>query len=293
MANGRILRGIGGFYYILPEHGQDVVECKARGKLRSEKMTPMVGDLVTYEPQENGQAALESILPRKNLLIRPPVSNIDQLLIVLSASVPEPDWLLADKLIIQAKMAGIAPFMVLNKCDEQKADIVSSFLADYGQHFPCLCVSAETGENIDVLKDILKGRVSCFSGQSAVGKSSLINAILPGLELETGSLSKKTDRGKHTTRRAELWPAFGGAVLDTPGFSLFDPELIEQENLDRCYPEFGKLPSECQFAGCMHISEPGCAVKNMVKSGGMTASRYDRYRLLAKEFETRRKHRYD
>ncbi len=293
MAFGRIIKGIGGFYYILPENGDPVIECKARGKFRSEKITPMVGDEVEYLIPASGHAAVEKILPRKNVLVRPPVANIDQLLIVLSASCPAPDWLLVDKLIIQAELAHILPVLVLNKNDSADPDILSAFQKDYGKHFLCTFVSAKTEEGIDVLKDLLSGKISCFCGQSAVGKSTLINKLLPQLDLETGELARKTNRGRHTTRKAELWPCFDGAVLDTPGFSLFDPKLIEQDDLNRCYPEFRGLTSECRFPGCMHITEPGCAVRELVLSGGISKGRYERYKILAKDFEQRRKHRYD
>lgn len=293
MALGLILRGIGGFYYVMPDDGGNVVECRARGRFRSEGRVPMVGDRVEFETQREGYAALTNILPRRNALIRPPVANIDRLFIVLSASAPQPDWLLADRLIVQAKLLDVEPIIVLNKCDTADETILSSFYADYAQHFLTVIVSAHTGFGLDKLRSMLVNKVCCLAGQSAVGKSSLINALIPELALEIGGLAKKTDRGRHTTRRAELWPAFGGAILDTPGFSLFETDCPEQDVLDKCYPEFLDLPAQCRFSGCMHISEPNCAVKEMIQSGGMSAARYERYQLLAKEFETRRKHRYD
>lgn len=293
MAKGLILRGIGGFYYVLPQDGGEIIECRARGRFRSEGLTPMVGDRVEFEQQREGYAALTQILPRKNSLIRPPVANIDRLFIVLAAAAPRPDWLLADRLIVQAKLLDIEPVLVLNKCDKADAAVLHAFDSDYGTHFLSVKVSAHTGEGLDTLHALLREKVCCLAGQSAVGKSSLINALMPELQLETGGLAKKTDRGRHTTRRAELWPAFGGAILDTPGFSLFETDCIEQDALDRCYPEFGELPMQCRFAGCKHISEPDCAVKEMIKNGGMSAARYERYQLLSKEYETRRKHRYD
>lgn len=291
MEQGRIIKGIGGFYYVLCAGG-GVTECRARGRFRREGMTPLVGDRVTILPQREGNAIIDEILPRQNVLVRPQAANIDRLIIVLSASVPQPDWLLADKLVIQATLLGIQPLLLLNKCDMADPAIQEAFSADYAA-FDTLCVSAETGVGIDALRAALSQGVSCFAGQSAVGKSSLLNAVIPGLTLETGDLSRKTDRGKHTTRHAELLPFGAGAVLDTPGFSLYEPEEMEQTALDGCYPEFGSLPTQCRFAGCMHISEPDCAVKEMVESGGMTAPRYARYVQLSKEFEQRRKHRYD
>lgn len=292
MQTGRIIRGIGGLYYILPDNSSNEIECKARGHFRSENLVPMVGDIVDFDIQPSGYAVIENILPRKNALIRPPVANIDLLIIVLSAGKPKPDFLLCDKLIIEAHRNRIEPLLVLNKLDAGQEETVQAFRQDYAACFDCICVSALTGEGLDILGKKLSGHVSCFAGQSAVGKSSLINALLPGLALETGGLSRKTDRGRHTTRKAELWPAFGGAVLDTPGFSLLETSVPEQRELDECYPEFRSVKNRCYYTGCMHISEPDCAVKGMVLEGGMSGARYERYKTLAAEFAYRRQHQY-
>ena len=292
MSTGRIIKGIGGFYYVLPDCGGPAVECKARGHFRKSGISPVVGDLVVYADQKEGHSVIEDILPRKNLLVRPSVANIDQLLIVISATAPAPDWQLVDKLIIQAVPAGIKPVLILNKSDTGGEDTVREFSRDYVPWFQTAVVSAKTGSGKETLAEILKNRVSCFAGQSAAGKSSLINLLLPELSLETGELARKTDRGRHTTRRAELWPAFGGAVLDTPGFSLYETDLLEQTDLNRCYPEFGDSPEKCRFPSCMHVSEPGCAVKELVAEGKMSKARYERYTVLAKEYEARRKHIY-
>lgn len=290
--SGRIIKGVGGFYEILLPDGQQIT-CKARGRFRKEGTTPMVGDMVDIQLRHDGESAIEAIHPRKNALLRPPVANIDQLVIVAAASAPKPDWLLVDKLILQSEALGIHPLLVLNKLDEKSDDIVSAFLADYGGCFQTLCVSSRTGEGMDALKARLTGRISCFAGQSAVGKSSLLNGLLPELALEVGGLAKRTDRGRHTTRHAELWPAFGGAVLDTPGFSLLEQEDLTQALLDSCYPEFGDAPKDCRFAGCRHMAEPDCGVKKLLETGRLSAGRYDRYCMLANEIEQRRKHQYD
>ena len=288
---GRIIKGIGGFYNVLLEGGT-IVTCKARGRFRNEGVTPMVGDQVEVSFHETGFAAMDDILPRKNALLRPPVANIDLLVIVLSASIPKPDFLLADKLLIQAKTLQIEPLLVLNKMDSAKPEITDEFLRDYAA-FHTLLASSATGEGIDALKQALTNRVSCFAGQSAVGKSSLLNALFPELALETGGLAKKTDRGKHTTRQAELWPYLGGAVLDTPGFSLFEMSELEQSALDASYPEFAGFTSECRFAGCRHVAEPDCAVKALLQTGKLSQGRYARYIEIQAEIEDKRKHRYD
>ena len=287
---GLLLKGIGSFYEVLTESG-DVVTSKARGAFRREGLVPTVGDRVLVERKEQGYAQLTEILPRRNLLVRPPVANVDQLLIVVSASAPEPDWLLVDRLIISAKRMGVEPIPVLNKIDAADDSIVDRFHTDY-RAFPTLSVSAETGEGLEALKAQMEGRISCFAGQSAVGKSSLLNALIPGLHLETGDLSRKTDRGRHTTRHAELWPYGNGAVLDTPGFSMFETECLEQDELDACYPEFAHAVP-CRFPGCMHLSEPDCGVKPLLASGELSEGRYERYREIALDYQMRRKHRYD
>lgn len=288
---GRIIKGIGGFYTVLLEGG-DTITCKARGRFRNEGVTPMVGDLVEISLHETGFAAMDDILPRKNALLRPPVSNIDLLVIVLSASIPKPDFLLADKLLIQAQTLHIEPLLILNKMDTAKPEIAEEFSRDYAA-FHTLLASSANGYGIDALKEALTNRVSCFAGQSAVGKSSLLNALFPELSLETGGLAKKTDRGKHTTRQAELWPYLGGAVLDTPGFSLFEMSELDQDAMNASYPEFTGVTSECRFAGCRHIAEPDCAVKALLKNGKLSQGRYARYCEIQTEIDEKRKHRYD
>ena len=288
--HGLLLKGVGSFYEVLTESG-DVVTSKARGVFRREGLVPTVGDRVVIERKEQGYAQLTEILPRKNLLVRPPVANVDQLLIVISASVPEPDWGLLDRLIIASKRMQIEPIPVLNKVDTADDTILRTFQSEY-HSFETLTVSAETGEGLDALKARMDGKVSCFAGQSAVGKSSLLNALIPTLALETGELSRKTERGRHTTRHAELWPYGNGAVLDTPGFSMFETDCLEQDELDACYPEFQNA-FPCRFPGCMHLSEPDCGVKPLLDTGELTPGRYARYREIALEYQTRRKHRYD
>ena len=290
--DGILIKGIGGFYYVLTDDGA-VHACKARGKFRIDGLTPMIGDRVQIESMPTGLASLCAIRERKNELLRPSVANIDRLFIVLSASVPHPDWLLADRLILMAAHGGIEPVLVLNKADIPERAIVSVFDEDYGRYFRTVRVSCRSGEGLDLLRDAIRGNICCFAGQSAVGKSSLINALLPALALETGELSKKTERGRHTTRHAQLWPYENGAVLDTPGFSFLESGCIEQDALNGYYPEFGDAPDRCRFAGCAHRAEPDCAVKALVAQGVMSKARYERYCLLLDEFLIRRKHRYD
>ena len=287
---GLLLKGVGSFYEVLTESGETVTS-KARGAFRREGLTPTVGDRVVIERQAQGYAQLKEILPRKNLLVRPAAANVDQLLIVISASVPAPDWMLVDRLIIAAKRLGVEPIPVLNKIDTASDAVRTQFLNEYAA-FTTLLLSAETHEGLEQLRALVKGKVTCLAGQSAVGKSSLLNALIPELHLQTGTLSEKTERGRHTTRHAELLPYAGGAVLDTPGFSLFETDLLEQEELDACYPEFSEA-FPCRFPGCMHVSEPDCGVKPLLSDGTLSSGRYERYVEIAKEYQIRRKHRYD
>ncbi len=286
---GSIIKGVGGFYYVSTDQG--VITSKARGAFRKEGITPVVGDRVTLTLHASGYAQIDAILPRRNLLIRPAVANVDRLLIVISAHLPEPDWLLCDKLIVQAKLNHIEPVLVLNKADEADPSIREAFERDYGL-FPRVVVSARTGEGLHALQDAIRGKICCFAGQSAVGKSSLMNALLPELDLPVGELTRKTDRGRHTTRHAQLWPCFGGALLDTPGFSLYEPDSFDEQLLLSCYPEFA-LADPCRFPGCMHRSEPGCGVKALLTDGRLSPARYERYVHIANDFTFRRKHQYD
>lgn len=291
MEQGTLLKGIGSFYEVLLDDGLRVT-CKARGLFRKKGLVPTVGDRVLVEHQASGYALLADILPRKNLLVRPSVANIDQIFLVVSASSPAPDWMLLDRLIVQAMQLGVKPIPVLNKLDAVSDRRVSEqFRHDY-HAFDTVLMSAVTQEGLDDLRAMLPLRISCFAGQSAVGKSSILNALFPELHLETGALSEKTERGRHTTRHAELWPYQGGAVLDTPGFSFFETDCLTQQQLNGCYPEFDRA-DRCRYPDCMHISEPDCGVRALLHAGDLTEARYQRYIEIAKEYQQRRKHRYD
>lgn len=303
---GRIIKGIGGFYTVLTEDGSTCV-CKARGLFRKQEKTPLVGDMVEFsfdeeksavsaqdEPHSGGSNGyLMNILPRRNVLIRPAAANIDRLLIVVAASRPEPDLLLADKLLVCCEKLHIDPVIVINKCDEAAVGAAERIAAEYERTgYRIYLVSAASGSGIETLKTELENAVVCLAGQSAVGKSSLLNALLPGLALKVGSLSEKTERGRHTTRHTELIPVGrSGAVLDTPGFSLLDNIEIEPQGIKNCYPEFRSVRGECRFSGCIHVSEPNCAVK----AGGesvISRGRYERYVHLVKEATENKRNRF-
>ena len=261
---GLILKGVGGFYTVLSDNGTEIV-CRARGRFRKDGITPVVGDRVEYVEDGEGRS-VSKILPRRNIFIRPAVANLDKLIIVASLSAPKPDLMLMDKLIIRCEKHNVEPVIVLNKCDQ--------------------------GDGVDAIKAEIAGNICCFAGQSAVGKSSLINAIVPELALETGGLSRKTDRGRHTTRHAQLWHVCGGAVLDTPGFSLLEADEMEPKELCECYREMRGKRIGCRFGECLHRSEPDCAVKPLIGTA-LSPERYERYLIILDELIEKRKHKYD
>ena len=291
---GIILKGVGGFYTVLSD-GMSFI-CKARGLFRKQNQTPIVGDNVSFSLNADGETGyLLSIEARKNELIRPMVANIDKLFIVVSASKPAVDLLLVDKLLLCCEKLRIEPVLIINKCDDADAAATDGIKKEYSlTGYRIYTVSAVTGDGIEALRSELEGSVVCFAGQSAVGKSSLLNALIPGMKLEVGELSRKTERGRHTTRHAELIPiGNGGAVLDTPGFSLLENIECEPEEIKNLYPELRRHVFECRFSGCLHISEPGCAVKEEIVGRDFDSERYNRYVRLVKEAMENRKHKYE
>ncbi len=291
--NGKIIKGVGGFYTVLTDGGKRYT-CKARGLFRKLGLTPIPGDNVVISVDKKGAGFILEILPRVNELIRPAVANVDVLLIVVSAQEPLPDLELVDKLLLFCRDQSIRPILVINKCDCGENDTAASIAYQYsGAQIKVLSVSAETGFGMDGLFDLLTGCTVCLAGQSAVGKSSIINKLL-GLELTTGELSYKTERGRHTTRHAELIQTpSGGLIADTPGFSMLESIRLEPEEIPGLYPEFEKYKGQCRFMGCMHLSEPDCAVKDAVKDGSVNKERYARYVKTANEAIEARRHRYD
>lgn len=289
---GQIIKGIGSFYTVRTEQGDYV--CKARGRFRKEGITPVPGDMVTFDLGSDGKGYLSEILPRKNLLVRPAVANIDKLMIVVSACLPKPDYSLVDKLLIQCEILSITPIIVINKYDIRDKEIFASTVSQYrNTGYKLLTISAHTGEGLEALKQEIANNVCCFAGQSAVGKSSLMNAIAPQLSLEVGELSEKSERGRHTTRHAELWQVCGGSMLDTPGFSLLDLAELEPWDLCKYYPEMKEHLGSCRFPECLHISEPDCSVKPLLEEGKISRERYERYIELVEMLKEKRRHRYD
>lgn len=291
---GRIIKGIGGFYTV--ESQGMLYTLKAAGKFRNDVKTPLPGDFVEFDPKEGDDGAFDAILPRRNQLIRPRVANIDLVFALVSAQDPAPDYLLLDKLCVSAAMMDVQAVAVLNKCDLADEEAKTFFQETYGAFTP-LCASHLTGEGMEELLALARGRVSCFAGQSGVGKSSITRAFLPEREeeIKVSGLSQKTRRGRHTTRHAELIPmkAGGGYLVDTPGFSLMELPLMEPEKLKDYYPEFLPYEGACRFNGCLHHREPDCAVKAAVETGSIPRARWERYEALLVEAQDKWRKRYE
>lgn len=281
--NGRILKGIGGFYYV--EAADAVFECKARGIFRKAKMTPLVGDMVKITVNPLGENTIDEILPRKNSLIRPPVANLDRLFIVVSTCLPAPNTLVIDKLTAIACHKGIQPVLIISKADLEDAQKLVDIYSSAG--FPTFAVSSLDGEGTEAVKQLLKDGVNAFTGNSGVGKSTLLNAIDSRLGLATGEISDKLGRGRHTTRHCELFRLeSGGYVADTPGFSSLDLEryeLIKKDELAGCFPEFEPCFGECRFTSCTHVNDKGCAIVEAVANGEIQKTRHESYIEMYKD----------
>ena len=279
MKTGRILRSISGFYDVLA--GGEVISCRARGILRKEGCSPLTGDMVEISV-ENGKGMVERILPRKNSFVRPAVANIDALIVFAANVNPVTEPFLIDRVAAIAGDQEVQVVLCVNKCDLDPAlDLVRIY-----EHagFPVIRASAETGEGVEELRSLIRGKLTAFTGNSGVGKSSMLNRLCPELALPTGEVSEKLGRGRHTTRHVELYRLEEDTyVADTPGFSSFDTdqmEIILKENLQYAFPDFGDFIGNCQFHDCSHRKEPGCAVTAAVAAGDIEKTRYDSYLRL-------------
>lgn len=284
MINGRIIKGIGGFYYV--EIADTVYECKARGAFRKKKITPLVGDLVTITLNDNAENTIDDIKKRKNSMVRPPLANLDQLFIVSSLVDPAINTFILDRLIAIAEFKNIEPVIVLTKCDlDHSFEKYKNIYKNAG--FKTIICDNTAGTGADEIRNMLSNKISAFTGNTGVGKSTLLNVIDSSLSLETGTTSRKLGRGKHTTRHCELFKVAGGYVADTPGFSSVDFERCERilkADLPYCFREFSTYLSKCKFqTNCSHISDKGCAVVEAVKNGNISKSRHDSYVQLYNE----------
>ncbi len=276
---GVIIKALSGFYYVKTESG--TVECRARGRFRLDGSSPLVGDRVEISLDVNGKGRVDKLLTRKNFFIRPAVANIDLLIAVASEVNPVTDPFLIDRVTAFAEHMGCEVLICINKSDAARVSRLRDIYATSG--YRVIETSAVTGEGVEELRGCIAGKVCAFSGNSGVGKSSLLNALEPGLGLETGVVSEKLGRGRHTTRHVEIFPAGGAFVADTPGFASFDMEQlppIPKEELQFCFPEFGPYIGKCRFDDCAHLKEPGCAVREAMDEGKINASRHLSYARL-------------
>ena len=285
MTEGVVRKALSGFYYV--QCGGELVTCRARGKFRHKKVSPLVGDRVAVTVQPDGSGSLDEILPRTNFFSRPAVANLDQLVIIASGAIPVTDPFLIDRIAALAERKGCEPILCINKWDLAPAEELFAVYEKAGFHV--LRTSAVTGQGIEELRALLAGKISAFTGNSGVGKSSILNALEPGFGLATGEISEKLGRGRHTTRHVELFSLSGGLIADTPGFSSFeDDELLEKEQLPYAFREFRPYLDNFRFVGCAHCREKGCAVLAALDQGLISPSRHRSYvRLyeMAKEIK--------
>lgn len=292
---GRIIKGIAGFYYVYADDGI-LYACKARGIFRNKKITPLVGDEVefTITDDTDKEGNIDSIFPRSNSLIRPAVANVDQAVVFFAKNNPVPDMGLVDRLIITMENTGIEPVLVFNKADLEDAaqlDLEEEKKGFRRAGYPVYDICVKTGEGVEDVKKALHGHTSTLAGPSGAGKSSFINAVCPDADMETGEISDKLGRGRHTTRHAQIFVVDPESfIVDTPGFSSYDLADIKPEELSDMYPEFKEYTGSCRFSSCSHTHEPGCAVRDAVENGELPRCRYDRYVRFYEDLKSIRKH---
>lgn len=289
---GKIVKGISGFYYVYVE-GQGIYECKAKGAFRKKNIKPLVGDnveiVVLNEEEKIGN--VENILPRKNSLVRPAVANIDMALVIFAAAKPQPNFNLLDRFLCMMEFQQVPVTICFNKCDIVTENEINELNAIYKPSgYDIIFTSAKEDVEVDKLKGLLYGKTTAVAGPSGVGKSSLINAMQSNVVMETGNISEKIERGKHTTRHSEIIPISENTfIMDTPGFSSMDVPGFGKEDLWKCYPEFIEHEVFCRFQGCSHINEPDCGIKDALSDGQISPVRYDNYVMLYEEMKNIRK----
>ncbi|MCX7884347.1 MAG: ribosome small subunit-dependent GTPase A [Caloramator sp.] len=292
MQEGIIIKGISGFYYVKIKDGK-VIECKARGKFRNNNLTPVVGDKVCIEMLEEDKGFIKEIQPRKNLLVRPFVANVDQAIVVFASKKPDILYTLLDKILIQIEYNNIEAVICINKSDLDDSHIIDKIKEIYGKAgYKILKTNALKSEGIEDLKNILKNKTSVFAGPSGVGKSTIFNRIQNKIKMETQDISFKISRGRHTTRHAELIDIDNNTfVVDTPGFSSLELNFIEIEKLQYLFVEFADYIGKCRYSSCIHYKENGCAIKEAVENGLISKERYQAYINILEEIQNNRRKR--
>jgi ribosome biogenesis GTPase / thiamine phosphate phosphatase len=291
MPEGKIIKALSGFYYVLSN--DEITQCRGRGVFRKNKVTPLVGDHVSFQSENEHEGYLLEVFERKNELIRPPIANVDQAILVFSAVEPDFSTALLDRFLVLVESKEIKPLICITKMDlvdDLERETINQYVGKYRSFsYEVLVTSSKTEEGLSALRPHLSGKISVFAGQSGVGKSSLLNAMNPDLELKTSGISTHLGRGKHTTRHVELIEVEGdGLVADTPGFSSLEFSELELEELSSCFPEMADKADECKFRGCFHINEPKCAVKKAVDDKEIPEFRYEHYQQFYNEIKDRK-----
>lgn len=291
MPTGKIIKALSGFYYVQTAEKQ-IFQCRGRGVFRKNKITPLVGDEVVFQAEHEDEGYILEVKARKNELIRPPIANVDQAILVFSAVEPDFSPALLDRFLVLVEFNRIRPIICITKMDlvnEDEGEKIHQYKKDYEQAgYTVLLTSSETETGFEQLIPLLEGEISVFAGQSGVGKSSLLNVIRPDLNLKTDDISTHLGRGKHTTRHVELIKLGEGLVADTPGFSSLEFTDVEVDDLSFCFPELERASEQCKFRGCQHVQEPKCAVKTAVEDGEIPLYRYENYKLFLQEIKERK-----
>jgi len=290
MPEGKIVKALSGFYYVL--NHDELIQCRGRGVFRLNKITPLVGDEVVYQAENDQEGYILEVKERKNELVRPPIANVDQAILVFSAVEPDFSTVLLDRFLVLVEFNHIKPLICITKMDltnDKQTLAVSNYADQYrAAGYDVILTSSETEIGIERLSPHLEDKISVFAGQSGVGKSSLLNVLRPDLDLKTNDISMHLGRGKHTTRHVELISIGNGLVADTPGFSSLEFTNIEPEDLTSCFPELAKANENCKFRGCLHVSEPKCGVKAAVEAGEIPQFRYQHYQDFLQEIKDRK-----
>ncbi len=290
MAQGQIRKALSGYYYV--EQNGELIQCRGRGVFRNRGEAPLVGDVVDFTKDGESDGYVMKIHPRKNELVRPPIANIDQAILVFSVKEPEFNTILLDRFLVVLESFHIEPIICLTKMDllaDSEHAGLEAYIEDYKAiGYEVITTYKEDVSLLDRLQPVLERKTTVLAGQSGVGKSTLLNTLLPNLNLKTGIISQSLGRGKHTTRHVELIEVCGGLLADTPGFSSFDFDTIEKEELTACFPEFQRIAEGCKFRGCLHIKEPKCAVKAALETGEIKAYRYEHYEQFLQEILDRK-----
>lgn len=290
MAQGQIRKALSGYYYV--EQDGELIQCRGRGVFRNRGESPLVGDIVDFTKEGESDGYVMKIHPRKNELVRPPIANIDQAILVFSVKEPAFNTVLLDRFLVVLESFHIEPIICLTKMDlltDEELVAIQPYIKDYENiGYKVITTYKDDAALFERIKPMLEGKMTVLAGQSGVGKSTLLNTLIPALNLKTGIISQSLGRGKHTTRHVELIEVCGGLLADTPGFSSFDFDTIEKEELTACFPEFLRISEGCKFRGCLHMREPKCAVKSALETGEIKDYRYEHYEQFLQEIIDRK-----